>query len=257
MKIFVISLSRSTGRRDLITREMAKTELDFEFFDAVDGVKGEHSLFQKYDEARAKWQGGAGLNAGELGCFASHYLMWQKCIELDEPIFVFEDDVLIPDNFYEVFTLLDEVLPRYEYIKLGRGRLRSLWPVGEFVEEEPLGPLQIVKYMRQTDCAHAYALTPSAAKRFVKNASSWIHPVDDYMDKEQLSEVLQFGVEPRYVFQRGEDSDIKQTIDENTKKKKLSTIKRIRREYYRYRDKYACNWINYCYWFKYKTGLFK
>ncbi|MGY5451298.1 glycosyltransferase family 25 protein [Agarivorans sp. MS3-6] len=257
MKILVISLERSAQRRERITQEFSKLGLEFEFFDAVDGAKGYHPLFDKYDEKRAKWQGGSGLNAGELGCFASHFLIWQRCIELNEPVLVFEDDVLIPDDFSQIFSLLDDVLPRYQYIKLGRGRLRSLWPVGEFVEEQPLGRLKIVKYMRQTDCAHAYALTPDAAKRFVDNASRWIFPVDDYMDKEHLSKVLQFGVEPRYVFQRGEDSDIKQTIDDNTQRKRISTIRRIRREYYRYRDKYACNWINYGYWFKRKLGLNK
>ncbi|MEE1676024.1 glycosyltransferase family 25 protein [Agarivorans aestuarii] len=257
MKILVISLERSSGRREKMTQELAKVGLEFEFFDAVDGALGQHSLFDKYDESRAKWQGGSGLNAGELGCFASHFLVWQKCVELGEPVCVFEDDVLIPDNFADVFAKLDDVVERYEYLKLGRGRIRSLPFVGEYLEEEPLGPLTVVKYMRQTDCAHAYALTPAAAKRFIDNAGCWICPVDDYMDKEHLSKVLQFGVEPLYVLQRGEDSDIKQTIDANTQRGKISTIKRIRREYYRYRDKYACNWINYGYWLKRKTGLAK
>ena len=34
------------------------------------------------------------LRPGVIGCFYSHYRLWQKCIELDEPILVFEDDVI-------------------------------------------------------------------------------------------------------------------------------------------------------------------
>jgi hypothetical protein len=32
------------------------------------------------------------LRPGVLGCFYSHYRLWQKCIDLNEPIFIFEDD---------------------------------------------------------------------------------------------------------------------------------------------------------------------
>jgi len=47
---------------------------------------------------------------GEMGCFDSHYRLWQKCVELDEPIMIFEDDVVftreyIPVEFEEVLAV--------------------------------------------------------------------------------------------------------------------------------------------------------
>ena len=30
---------------------------------------------------------------GVIGCFYSHYNLWKKCIELEQPIMIFEDDV--------------------------------------------------------------------------------------------------------------------------------------------------------------------
>jgi glycosyl transferase family 25 len=47
------------------------------------------------------------LNPGEMGCFDSHYRLWEKCIELNETIMIFEDDVLfvrpyMPVKFNEV-----------------------------------------------------------------------------------------------------------------------------------------------------------
>jgi GR25 family glycosyltransferase involved in LPS biosynthesis len=46
-------------------------------------------------------------NPGEMGCFDSHYRLWEKCVELNEPIMIFEDDVkftraYIPVEFDEV-----------------------------------------------------------------------------------------------------------------------------------------------------------
>lgn len=42
------------------------------------------------------------LRPGVIGCFYSHYRLWQKCIELDEPILIFEDDVIFERGFTSV-----------------------------------------------------------------------------------------------------------------------------------------------------------
>lgn len=42
------------------------------------------------------------LRPGVIGCFYSHYRLWQKCIELNEPIFIFEDDVIFERSYIPV-----------------------------------------------------------------------------------------------------------------------------------------------------------
>ena len=48
------------------------------------------------------------ISQGNKGCFLSHYLLWKKCIELDEPILVFEHDMIvkhaITDDLLNSFT---------------------------------------------------------------------------------------------------------------------------------------------------------
>ena len=39
---------------------------------------------------------------GVKGCFYSHYRLWQRCVELNEPIFVFEDDVIFERGYIPV-----------------------------------------------------------------------------------------------------------------------------------------------------------
>jgi GR25 family glycosyltransferase involved in LPS biosynthesis len=40
---------------------------------------------------------------GVIGCFYSHHSLWKHCVQLNEPIFIFEDDV----NFYNNYTHID------------------------------------------------------------------------------------------------------------------------------------------------------
>jgi len=49
-------------------------------------------------------------NAGVIGCFDSHYRLWQKCFELQEPILIMEDDAdairpYIPVDFEDVLIV--------------------------------------------------------------------------------------------------------------------------------------------------------
>jgi GR25 family glycosyltransferase involved in LPS biosynthesis len=48
------------------------------------------------------------LNPGVMGCFDSHYRLWEKCVELDQPIMIFEDDVSFTRPYHPVE--FDEVL---------------------------------------------------------------------------------------------------------------------------------------------------
>jgi GR25 family glycosyltransferase involved in LPS biosynthesis len=41
-------------------------------------------------------------HAGILGCFDSHYRLWQKCIALDEPIIIFEEDLVVKRELIDV-----------------------------------------------------------------------------------------------------------------------------------------------------------
>lgn len=39
---------------------------------------------------------------GIKGCFMSHYTLWQKCVELNEPIMIWEDDIMIRRGYIPV-----------------------------------------------------------------------------------------------------------------------------------------------------------
>jgi hypothetical protein len=53
---------------------------------------------------------------GVQGCFLSHYSLWKKCIEINEPIIIFEHDALIQGNWIPI-NLENAVIKLHRYYK--------------------------------------------------------------------------------------------------------------------------------------------
>lgn len=72
------------------------------------------------------------MTPGELGCFASHYLLWEKCLELNEPIVVIEDDAQLEECFDDSMKNINELQP-YGYVRLFvNGRKRPFVKIGSY-----------------------------------------------------------------------------------------------------------------------------
>ena len=54
---------------------MNALKLDYEIFPAINGRTNKHELLAKYNESKRLNYRGNQLTAGQLGCYASHYLM--------------------------------------------------------------------------------------------------------------------------------------------------------------------------------------
>jgi len=93
--IRVISLNRARKRRKEF-RENNK-DIDFSFFDAVDGNKlttddlTNTNYFVQPLPMRTK---------GAYGCALSHLTLWQECIKTNKNITIVEDDVIFRKDFY-------------------------------------------------------------------------------------------------------------------------------------------------------------
>ncbi len=119
MKYFVINLNRSRERWETLLRnapEFLKSKL--QRFEAVDG--SDPAALAPWQSRRAPFKTwcwcGKQLTNGELACYASHYLLWQKCIELNEPIVILEDDICFNPNFDEGIKRVQA--SGYDYVKL-------------------------------------------------------------------------------------------------------------------------------------------
>ena len=97
--IIVISLGRVAERRAAMQRELAG--FDFEFFEAVDGNALDESVYRH--RMQTEWwklMRGRQLSPGEIGCFLSHYGVWQRIVETGTPFaLILEDDARLEDTF--------------------------------------------------------------------------------------------------------------------------------------------------------------
>lgn len=239
MKIHVISLVTSKERREKIYRELTRLGLDFTYFDAI---SGELSDINEYDNTRRMWEKGHALTRGEQGCFASHKALWNECASAHEPFLIMEDDVVLSDSFPELISNLKVLVNKFGYIRLGRGTCNALLGIGSWLNIDDIDDgKSIVKYMKGTSGSYAYMLSPSAALKFISASKYWSWPVDDFMSKEYLHRVDNYGIEPSLAWPIESDSDIGDRIKPATR----SLISRIRKEYYRAKDKLANNIYNY------------
>jgi GR25 family glycosyltransferase involved in LPS biosynthesis len=124
---------------------------------------------------------------GVLGCFYSHYNLWQKCVDLNEPIMIFEDDV----KFYRGFKPVDW----QDVLILSLGKSSFLGEPWKTYLENPQGIPQAVDWKNfSMPGASGYAIKPDAARGLVKFYRPYWYPADNainqFVCKMQISTYL-------------------------------------------------------------------
>jgi glycosyl transferase family 25 len=223
--IFGINLKQSEERWQKILRQFEEMGLQLTRFEAIDGRKGPHPLFNLYDDHyRRRWKGRP-LSRGELGCFASHYLLWQECVQLAAPIFILEDDAQIEPTLFLDFLHAAESFPsHYECVRLFKNHSthHKTIPVEEY------GSFSIVKYTKGPMRSTGYYLTPGGASKFLRSAKRWFLPVDITMDRFWVNRVECYGMLPPCV---SNDLSLESTIAGHEEKPRHRTFwLTIRRE---------------------------
>ena len=175
MKTFVINLPQRADR--LANFKIINDDyISYEVFNAVDGrifdydvlVNMGFDIDHSWIDPILKTK----LTKGEVGCFLSHWKLWEKCIELDEPILVLEDDAVITDKFSydELYRMKRK---GYDFIYLGWREMSESIPIDDtFVK--PVYPYWTLSYM----------VTPASARILLnEHAKKHIIPVDEYLPK--------------------------------------------------------------------------
>lgn len=113
---------------------------------------------------------------GVIGCFYSHYGLWQKCVELNEPIMIFEDDV----KFYRNWQPVD-----WEGVLiLSLGKSSFLNEPYKTYLEDPRGPVQPMTWRQfSMPGASGYAIKPDAAMGLCKTYRNYFYPADNAINK--------------------------------------------------------------------------
>jgi GR25 family glycosyltransferase involved in LPS biosynthesis len=117
-------------------------------------------------------------NISHIGCFSSHYLLWVKCVELNEPCLIFEHDAVmirpLPNNVLTLFThrlVLDAYAHPYKAEDPTAVYEEKLKDETESVIEYPMQPWEAVKWgflkHHYARGAHGYIIKPEGAKQLI------------------------------------------------------------------------------------------
>lgn len=95
MQTHVISLKNQHQRRAHMTQELGKQNIDFTFFDAIEG----HDIARISHNLGLQVAQNTQLSQGEKGCLLSHVSLWQKMCDENLPhITILEDDIFLGQN---------------------------------------------------------------------------------------------------------------------------------------------------------------
>lgn len=250
--IFVISLPTAADRRAFMHRQLQSLNLRYEIVDAVHGAKSpDLALFGRYNDGkRARRRGpDASLRLSQLGCFASHYLLWERCVELERPIIVLEDDAIVLPEFMAFYQQAERFADGYGLVWLQPSR-KARRQAGRVLEH--IGPFAIKKFAKGFSGTTGYLLTPRAARLLLDYSVEWLYPVDNTMDRFFEHKVEAIGLDPVCITQDdGFESSI--NIPDTGSRRRLADS--LRREAYSLKDAAARNWHNLSFAVRSRLGL--
>ena len=177
MHILIISLPDSNDRRAAMQAQMAGHTGPWSFLDATRVVDGQ--VVPQYDNAKCLRHFCYPLRAGEIGCFISHRLAWQRCISLGQPLLILEDDAEFLQPVADVLLMAEQALT---YCDLAR--LAGLFPREYRFLNKPDLP-ELARHLRDPVGAAAYVLTPRVAQILVDKSKRFHEPVDLFMATEE------------------------------------------------------------------------
>lgn len=107
-KIYVINLKRNKDRLNVFMKRAKDANVKVERFEAVNGKE----LPKNHPDIVKYFIKNHNLNPGQIGCALSHIKIWEDAIKNNyKNIIVFEDDAIIPVDFWNRFNKAYNNLP--------------------------------------------------------------------------------------------------------------------------------------------------
>jgi glycosyl transferase family 25 len=221
MKILVLSLPDSHDRRANVTKKLGSKHIEFEFLDAIDGRTGDHPYLKNYDEQSFLANRRRKAAPGELGCYVSHLLAWEKCVALNEPIVVLEDDFELTENFEKGIEFLKQFLDKVAFVRLEPLEKKI------FVTSFKTSDFSLVKQLNVGMCATGYIITPRGAKNLLKKGMKIRSPIDLYLKYTLTHHQIIHAITPGIVYPTHQDSIIGIDVRNRREKGALLGLKRF------------------------------
>ncbi|MDR0632370.1 MAG: glycosyltransferase family 25 protein [Holosporaceae bacterium] len=212
--VYLINLDRARERLDFVTPQILALDFPINRISAVDGSSLSSEEIESITDLKTyKRIFKTHPEVGTIGCSLSHEKTWRAFLESDnEFAIIFEDDVQFsPAKLREVIESTIEQ--------------KSLWDIVNFETKHWGCPVEISKvchgrlvlYLTNVTHAGCYMINRRAAHRLLQKFYPIKMPLDHYFTSAWEFGLKFAGVEPRMVFQKFGNSQIKMPSDRKTK----------------------------------------
>lgn len=208
VEVRVINLRNDRERWRAMRRHLLSAGFNALRHEAVNGAAmGSDERQALYDPALNRRQYHRPLEAGEIGCYASHLAVWSELVASKQPhAVVLEDDVEVDAALPKALAAIASHRGEWDLIKLiGRDheKVRERWPL---VDSHAL-----ISYRRVPSLTGAYVVSAEGARKLLAARRPFGRPVDVDLRYWWECGLVIRGVHP-YPAQRAPWSDIS-TID--------------------------------------------
>ena len=184
-KMFCLTLKETPARRQYAEDNFKQHGLDVTFFEGIHAKNFGLNTVIPYMDDQPYWKPGDGspyyITQGQVGCILSHYMLWKTISYLpDEEILIFEDDVVLCDNFKEKLLDYKSRLPDdWQYVFVGHC----------CVPDDPYRYKKAENIFTTSHppmCTHAYMIKKESTKVLIEtNSVAWSH-IDIQIQKRTL-----------------------------------------------------------------------
>ncbi|XP_023246412.1 glycosyltransferase 25 family member isoform X2 [Copidosoma floridanum] len=214
--VYMINLLRRPERRQRMQSCFEELGVNAEIIDAVDGRTLNDSLLNSWG---VKTMPGykdpyhdRSMTMGEVGCFLSHYIVWNRIVEDGhKQAIVLEDDVKFEPYFRQKIRFLlqelDEHKKDWDLVYLGRKRMQK-------ESEEWVGKSRYLVHAGYSYWTVGYLISAKGAKKLINArplenllpvdeylpVMSDVHPRDDWKQHFEDRKMIILSVEPLVVF---------------------------------------------------------
>jgi glycosyl transferase family 25 len=167
VRAFYINLDPERARRRFIEAQLSEAGIPGERIQAVDGSKPLPTDLVSYFSPKHL------MDAGALGCYASHIKAWRQLLLHGLPYaLVLEDDAIIDLSLADILHEVLEALPKgWDMVHLGTRPDRAVCPIAELTGRK------LVVYSRVPPGAVGYLLSCAGAQKMLL-AEPRVWPID-------------------------------------------------------------------------------
>ena len=240
-KIFCISLARDAERRSRMTARLESLGAEYEIVDAVDGKELDLSeLGTRLRQDIFRKKKAQNLSPAEVGCYLSHYNLWERIAAENMPAaIVAEDDAIFTADFLRVVSAAADMPREWDVIHLSPKPHK--WR--NAVVEKIGGEYRVCRMSGRIVLTVGYLISAAGVKKLLPQLRE-INDVIDYAMSAYWNTGIKFyAVCPRIVEYVDEPSNI--SFDAKARKKGRKFWERVRSKIWRLSQSVKCRIYNF------------